>query len=186
VSTVAELMQLAASGEMSPVEAADAAFRLVNGAVDAPPPAVATTPPAPVGATPPAAPAFNPYAGRAGDPTIEEYLALTPQQQAELDDVLPGVEERLTKAGAWNANSQREAARAAAEAEQAEYQKRVLTDPAFAAAESAKQSARHLDVAWGSLSNQDRLDLKEDAGMTDEDFAALLAKKQAWYEEMNS
>ena len=173
---------------MSAVEAADAAHRLVSG-MEVPSPAAATTPPAPVGVTPPApeapaAPSFNPYA-LPTDPDLATYLALTPQQQAELDDVLPGVEERLTKASAWTANTEREVARAGAAAEQAEYQRRVLTDPAFAAAESAKDSARQLDVAWASLSNQERLDLKADSGMSDEDFAALLAHKQARYEEMN-
>jgi hypothetical protein len=181
VSTVAEVMRKMYAGELTPEAAADAAAALVAGAA-----VIGAPVPAPEPAPEPAAPApgFNPYLC-SSDPSVEEYLALTGHQQAELEEVLPGVEERLTKASAWLATSQRESTRAAAEADAAEYAQKLSTDPEFAAAEARKASAERLDVAWGSLSNAERLDLKTEAGMSDADFTALLDQKQRRFEEMN-
>jgi hypothetical protein len=182
VSTVAEVIGAMHRGEMTPNDAADAVSALVSAGAAAGSPAPAAEP-APEPAAP--APGFNPYL-RASDPSVEEYLALSGQLQAELEDALPGIEERLEKATAWAAASQREATRAAAAAEAAEYAERLATDHDFAATEARKASADRLDVAWGSLSNAERLDLKAEAEMSDADFSALLAKKQARYEEVSA
>ena len=129
--------------------------------------------------------AYNPYRVE-GDPTPDQYAAMSTAQLTELEAVRPGLADRMRGLTFWERASAVESDRRADAAEKAAYAERLRTDAEFAAGEQKKRAIEDLDAKWWHVSATERARLAEEGGISAaqvEQLAAQKARQASIYRE---
>jgi len=121
---------------------------------------------------PKAVPAYNPFLVP-GEPTPEAYAALSASQMADLEQIHPGVGERMRKAVEWDERSAAAAKHDLVERVLSEHETKLESDESYLAEVMRKRAAEQLRAGIGSLSQRQLDRLRGDAQMSDEEYAEI-------------
>ena len=109
----------------------------------------------------------NPFI-QGGDPTPEQLMRMSPQMVQQLEAAKPGTVERVEQSQEWLREANRQAKHLAEAEANAEYQRKLNTDPAFNAQEQRKNAEKRLRENYNFLSQAQIDELRVESGASDE------------------